>query len=111
MFGAIKSFYKLLNRAKWWVIFYLLTGSFLIYVGNALSEYRVLSTSLISIGGSFFAIGLVTVLVEVSTSWHVLQILHMYGDHKEQGIYRVFPDAEREDYRELYTRAVEKPRR
>jgi hypothetical protein len=109
MFDAIRTFFRLLNRAKWWVVFYLFFGCLFIYIGNALYQYKVLSTTLTSIGGSFLAIGLVTVIVEVSTSWHVLQILHMYGDYKEHGIYRVFPDADREDYRELYRRATAGP--
>ena len=110
MFDAIKTFFTLLNRAKWWVVFYLFFGCLFIYIGNALYQFRVLSTTLTSIGGSFLAIGLVTVLVEVSTAWHVLQILHMYGDYKEHGIYRVFPNADGDDYRELYREASEKPR-
>lgn len=111
MFDGIRKLFKLLNRAKWWVFFYLFFGCLFIYVGNILAEYRALSTTLISVGGSFLAIGLVTVLVEVSTSWHVLQILHMYADHKEHGIYRTFPDAERADYNELYQSAVKAPQR
>lgn len=107
---SIKRFATLFRSSAVWIAFYLLLGSLFFYVGSLTEQYRVVSTSLSSIGGALFAIGLVTILVEVNTSWHVLQILHMYGDYKTHGIYRVFPNSKSVEYQELYARVTEKPR-
>ena len=107
---AIKKFSTLLRNALLWTSFYILLGVFFIYIGHTIQQYYVTSVTLISIGGSILAIGLVTILIEVNSTWHVLQILHMYGDHKEYGIYRVFADTKNTDYQDLYKTATKKPK-
>ena len=106
----IRKFSTLLRNALIWTSFYVLIGVLFIYIGHTIQQYSVISVTLISIGGSILAIGLVTILIEVNSSWHVLQILHMYGDHKTHGIYRVFQDTKDSEYQDLYKSATRNPK-
>ena len=106
---AFKKFKLLIKSTIPWTIAYFIIGGLFIYFGIQIEGYKVLSNTLISIGGSILAIGLVTIWVEVSSSWRVLQILHMYGDFKSHGIYRVFPNSDDVEYQELYREARKNP--
>jgi len=102
MVESIRKFLALLRKTIIWIIIYFLIGIALIIFGNIIKENQVLSPALIAIGASFLAIALVSIIVEVSTSWHVLEIMHLYGDHKTHGIYRVFQNSKDLEYIDFY---------
>ena len=110
MHSPLSKFALLIKNTIPWTILYFFVGALIIYFGIDLKKYSVLSNTMISVGGSILAIGLVTVWVEVSSSWHILQILHLYGDFKSHGIYRVFSNNKDKEFKELYDSTTANPK-
>jgi hypothetical protein len=99
---SISRFIKIVRKALAWMFIYISLGVLLVLLGKIFEHNDTFSIVVISIGSSLIAIGCVPVVVEVYTSWHILSMMRLYGDHKQHGILRVFANPKDPEFLESY---------